>query len=113
MGWAVGWDSTHGRWKGYGVPAYCDADGCMSEIDRGMGWGCECEECSGGFPDVFLCGKHAHEDVIDAAATPEHPEWIEHLLTDESWAEWRKENPRRVTELTRILPPAETTRGER
>lgn len=27
---------------------------------------------------------------------PEHPEWVEHLLTDESWAEWRKKNPEEV-----------------
>lgn len=24
---------------------------------------------------------------------PEHPKWVNHLLTDESWEEWRKENP--------------------
>jgi hypothetical protein len=30
---------------------------------------------------------------------PEHPEWIHHLLTDESWAKWRRENPEEVAEL--------------
>lgn len=106
MGYSVGWDSTHRRWKGYGVPAYCDADGCTAEIDRGMGYGCECDECSeDGFPDVFLCGEHGHEDVTDPSARPEHPDWIAHLLTDRSWAVWREENPEKVAALTRVASP--------
>lgn len=30
---------------------------------------------------------------------PETKEWIEHLLTDESWQEWRNNNPDEVEEL--------------
>lgn len=30
---------------------------------------------------------------------PEHPDWINHLLKDSSWAKWRKENPEEVREL--------------
>lgn len=31
---------------------------------------------------------------------PDHPEWIHHKLTDESWREWRDENPRQVEQLS-------------
>ena len=30
---------------------------------------------------------------------PEHPDWVAHLLTDESWSDWRKENPGEVKQL--------------
>lgn len=30
---------------------------------------------------------------------PEHPTWVKHLLTDKSWAKWRKNNPEKVKEL--------------
>jgi hypothetical protein len=26
-------------------------------------------------------------------AKPDHPEWVKHVLTDESWKQWRDENP--------------------
>lgn len=31
---------------------------------------------------------------------PDHPEWIAWKLTDESWAEWRAQNPERVAAMT-------------
>lgn len=31
---------------------------------------------------------------------PEHPDWIKHLLTDDSWEEWREENPGFVKQYT-------------
>lgn len=34
---------------------------------------------------------------------PEHPDWVRHLLIDESWAEWRRKNPREVKELKKLL----------
>jgi hypothetical protein len=113
MGWAVGWDSDHGRWRGYGVPAYCDAyaKGCREEIDRGLGYVCDAH--NGGDEDdpdfeefddlthtVFVCGQHTCADVDDANLPPEHPEWVEHVLTDDSWAKWREENPASVAALT-------------
>jgi hypothetical protein len=30
---------------------------------------------------------------------PDHLKWIQHKLTDESWEEWRKENPEEVKKL--------------
>lgn len=34
---------------------------------------------------------------------PEHPEWAEWLLTDESWEKWRSENPAQVEAMREIL----------
>jgi hypothetical protein len=130
MGYAV-YEIGHGRWGGYGVPAYCEEPDCNEEIDRGMAFAC------GGEPfanevgcDQYFCEKHReltgfkmngemypdylcdHEEDCDCVfkevckpcATgksaypykPEHPTWIKHLLTDESWEEWRKNNPEKV-----------------
>lgn len=101
MGWSVGWDSDHGRWRGYGVPAYCDAKGCDVEIDRGLGCICECDEhaddpvaCT-----VFVCGEHTCADVDLADLTPEHPTWIAHVSTDDSWSQWREDYPGRYAAL--------------
>jgi len=35
--------------------------------------------------------------------TPEHPNWVKHLLKDRSWKKWRAENPEKVVELTEQL----------
>jgi hypothetical protein len=32
---------------------------------------------------------------------PEHPEWVAHVLTHESWNEWREENPELVEKYKR------------
>jgi hypothetical protein len=94
MGWAVGWDYEHRRWKGYGVPAFCDAKGCETKIDRGMGWAADRdEEDHEELPNVFTCGNHTLEDVDEDNLPKEHPEWLEHILNDESWAKWRGEEP--------------------
>lgn len=115
MGWAVGWDYTHRRWRGYGVPAYCDAKGCRTEIDRGFGYVCEGTTCDregedgeDGLgcldideldKDLFVCGEHTCRDVDEDDLPPEHPDWIAHLLTDESWQKWRDENPLQVAAM--------------
>ena len=114
MGWSIGYDNNWKRDIGYGVPAYCDKPGCRKEIDRGLSYVC------GGGPygenahrhgcGLYFCADHlfyggAGENVAQycprciaykkpyTRIAPEHPEWIQHKLTDESWAEWRKENP--------------------
>jgi hypothetical protein len=112
VSWAVGWDFEHRRWRGYGVPAFCDAyaKGCREEIDRGLGW--VCDDHNGGDEDdpdyeefddlahpIFVCSKHTCADVDESNLPPEHPEWVEHLLTDESWQQWRDENPESVATL--------------
>lgn len=112
MSWAVGYDNDHGRWRGYGVPAYCDAyaAGCREEIDRGLGYVCddhkwrldddEFEDYDDLSHTIFVCGKHTCADVDEDNLPPEHPDWVAHLLTDESWAQWRAENPGAVGQLT-------------
>src|SRR4051812_14066551 len=101
MGWAVGWDTEHNRWRGYGVPAYCDAKGCMVEIDRGLGYVCACETCSSDDDQLdlatFVCGLHTCADVD--GERPEHPDWIAHVTSDESWSQWREDNPEALARL--------------
>ena len=117
MNWAVGWDSEHRRHRGYGVPAYCDAwaAGCRVEIDRGFGYVCEGTTCDREGEDgedglgcwdlddleknLFLCDEHTCADVDEDNLPPEHPDWVQHLLTDESWQQWRAENPERVAAM--------------
>lgn len=96
MGWAVG--QRNGRWIGYGVPAWCDKPGCDEKIDRGMAY-----ICGGDFGEDgcgrFFCLAHgggyrcsrclADQSPFDTK--PDHPEWVAHMETDESWAEWRAE----------------------
>lgn len=115
MGWAVGYDREHGRWRGYGVPAYCDAKGCSAEIDRGFGYTCEGLACQRANEDgelvgcidideleknLFVCGEHTCADVDEDDLPPEHPDWAAHLLTDQSWQQWRDENPEKVAALS-------------
>lgn len=115
MGWSVGYDELWKRWIGYGVPAYCDHPGCMKEIDRGLAHVCCGQQPYGGEEGcgLFFCFEHhdgdgkcercaplGEEDCSNPfEPSPEHPDWINHLLTDESWEEWRQENPDEVTRL--------------
>ena len=114
------------RWGGYGVPAICEHPDCNEEIDRGMAHACGGEPFSEyGGCDRYFCGKHLvwHcfntgnkerecKEVCERCNKykepfpykPETQKWIDHLLTDESWAEWRKENPRKVEELLTKTP---------
>lgn len=97
MGWAVGRDTDNQRFRGYGVPAYCDWDGCTEEIDRGLYFVCEGESCG---CELFYCDGHSiqsegHPDC-GRGDGPEHPEWIEHVLNDDSWEEFRKTEPYRL-----------------
>lgn len=117
------------RWGGYGVPAVCEHPGCDEEIDRGMSFACGGEPFSEYGCDRYFCGKHRmckgwdaengrwcrHRndcecefiEVCERCAKnkppfpykPEVKEWVDHLLKDESWAEWRKNNPKKVKAL--------------
>src|ERR1700679_2733375 len=100
MSWAIGYDHRWHRDIGYGVPAYCDHPGCGAEIDRGLAYVCGGEPYGGDKGcGLHFCGKHlsagsvcerchSGKDAFDPSA--EHPRWIEHKMTDPSWAEWRK-----------------------
>ena len=93
------------RWAGYGVPAICDQPGCDEEIDRGMGFKCgdlgednfgehrggDCMGCG-----LYFCRAHAFGDHRGITPKPDTAEWERHILTDDSWAQWRAENPERT-----------------
>lgn len=117
------------RWGGYGVPTICEYPDCKKEIDRGMSYACGGEPFSEVGCDRYFCSEHLvwftynestgkkcrHQKDCDCVSVdvclrcakgedpfpykPEHPDWVKHLLTDESWAEWRKENPDEVKKL--------------
>ncbi len=121
MGWSVGIDSNH-RWVGYGVPAVCDQPECGAAINRGWAYG-----CGGGLVGTidncgrFFCSDHrthfkendedGGEWVCERCAsgddpfpeTPDTVEWLEHLLTDESWQQWRDENSECVRDYRAAL----------
>jgi hypothetical protein len=108
MGWAIGYDRRWGRDIGYGVPAYCDFPRCSAEIDRGLAYVCCNQEPHGGERGcgLYFCPKHlglrcSRCRNYRPPFTPklDHPDWIRHKLTDESWAEWRAENPEAVSQL--------------
>lgn len=116
MGWAVGDDRDHDRFRGYGVPAFCDAKGCGKVIDRGLAYLCDGTTCERDYvddedargcmdldelekPALFVCGDHTCADVDEDDLPPEHPDWVTHLLADESWEQWRVANPAKVEKL--------------
>jgi hypothetical protein len=103
------------RWAGYGVPAVCDHPGCSKEINRGLDYKCErryVEDDDGDEIEVEGCGLYfcvdhsegACPDVHDTyAPKPDTAEWERWMLTDESWATWRQENPELVGEMQQRL----------
>lgn len=109
MGWSIGYDSKWNRDIGYGVPAYCDHPKCNAKIDRGLSYVCGGEPYGGEHGcGLYFCYEHQH---YRSATNPQacarclrykppfkakrdHPEWVHHKTTDESWAEWRAEHPK-------------------
>lgn len=108
MGWSIGYDENWGRWIGYGVPAYCDHPKCNAKIDRGLAYVCCGQQPYGGERGCGLYFCYAHQDIDGRCPKcrrydnkpykpkPEHLDWINHILTDESWAKWRAENPKEL-----------------
>ena len=103
-----------GRWGGYGVPAVCDDSECVAEINRGLAYICGGEPGNEKGCGLFFCSSHLWIGVGDDdpqmcqrccdeeppfEPTPDTPKWIAHMLTDESWEQWRQENPERITEM--------------
>ncbi len=105
MGYQVYWEN--GRWQGYGVPAYCDHVGCFEEIDRGIAYQHPDTEFVN--PSIFTCEKHRYCSLeeFDINLLKEHPDWLNHILTDESWAEWRNLHPEAVEEYKLLLKESE------
>jgi hypothetical protein len=124
MGWSVGYDSKWQRDIGYGVLAFCDEPGCNEVINRGLAYVCCGEEPYGGDKGcgLYFCQQHqktsypldgdGEEDEVEDpicghgnfaeeyTAKPDHPDWIHHKLTDETWQKWRDENPKQVVILS-------------
>ncbi len=103
MGWSIGFDTKWNRDIGYGVPCECDHPKCKNKIDRGLAYVC-CEQQPYGGENgcgLYFCSDHRGENgkcerceknKKPFKAKPDIDEWIQWKLTDESWAEWRKEN---------------------
>lgn len=110
MGWSIGYDETWKRDIGYAVPAFCDHPDCTTVIDRGLSYVCGAQPYGGEEGcGLYFCSKH-QVDVAQQCercsdglepfdAKPDHPTWIKHKLTDESWQQWRDENPAEVALL--------------
>lgn len=111
MSWSIGYD---GKWKrdiGYGVPAYCDHPDCSEVIDRGLAHVCGGEPYGGEEGcGLYFCGEHHRFDDKELCercsrqlnpfeAKPDHPNWINHKLTDDSWKEWRDEHKEEVERI--------------
>ena len=114
MGWSIGYDGMWQRDIGYGVPAYCDHPDCDEEIDRGLSYVCGGEPYGGAHGcGLYFCSRHrpgnretcerCSRDEAPFMPKAEHPTWITHKLTDESWAVWRDENPAEVVEMTKLV----------
>lgn len=109
MGWSVGYDTNWKRDIGYGVPATCDYPGCNVRVDRGLGHVCGWQQPQGGEEGcgLFFCAEHGGGTICDRCEkagapytpSPDVREWIEHKLTDASWAAWRDTAPAEVAVL--------------
>lgn len=110
MGWSVGFDSNWNRDVGYGVPATCDYPECGEAIDRGLGYVCGGEPYGGEDGcGLYFCGEHLARLCERCAAgeppfepTPDTAEWAHWKLTDESWDEWRRQNPDQIEALAGV-----------
>ncbi|MYM32544.1 hypothetical protein GTP58_29850 [Duganella sp. CY15W] len=126
MGWSIGYDENHQRDIGYGVPAYCDHLGCDKEIDRGVSHLCGFNSDTGEGCGLHFCGDHLRQRYINPALDPEeaprgplcdacncgedtyakkpdHSDWLRWKLEDDSWQQWRDENPAEVERLHAVL----------
>ncbi len=107
MGWSIGYDENWGRDIGYTVPSICDHPNCNEEIDRGLGYVCGSDPYGGEHGcGLYFCRDHllwAEDDKDNKdlcfrcygndepfTPKPDTEEWINHKMTHESWAEWRK-----------------------
>lgn len=118
MGYAVYFDATHKRFAGYGVPAKCDHPDCDADIDRGLSYVCGSAPFGDNGCGLYFCHEHlsyliCSDDSIDGTQNcdrciedeqpfepkPDVPIWVNHMLTDPTWAPWRAENPDDVKSL--------------
>lgn len=97
------------RWAGHMVPAECDMPDCREEIERDLDSKCEqhpadADLIAEGETDpemiargcgMFFCSTHlgATAGYEGIKPKPDSLVWMRHQLTDESWADWRAQNP--------------------
>lgn len=108
---------NEGRWAGYGVPATCDKPACGKNIDRGLAYLCGEDLGSEKGCGLYFCSDHLWIGSTDDdpqmcdrccdgeppyEPTPDTQEWVSHTLTDESWQQWRDENPATVASLSNL-----------
>lgn len=117
MSWAVGYDQTHRRDIGYGVPSQCDHPKCSAPIDRGLAYVCGGEPYGGEYGcGLYFCLDHlSMVNVANDDAEPEYVQlcernpytgscelgifdptpdtyaWQHHKLTDPSWLQYRRD----------------------
>ena len=122
MGWQIGFDSNWNRDIGYGVPAVCDHPKCNEEIDRGLSYVCGGDPYGGEYGcGLFFCHHHLYYRKPRGAdhevqlcprcmayrgaykAKSDIREWMEWKMTDESWKQWRNDNPEEVKKLQNQL----------
>jgi len=127
MGWSIGFDSNWKRDVGYGVPAYCDHPECSEVIDRGFTYVCGGDIYGGERGcGLYFCARHMYLPMRRPQmcercekrrkpfdAKPDHPDWINLKLTDESWRQWRDENPELVSALKAVLQDAQSGEEKR
>lgn len=116
MGYAV-YENGH-RWCGYGVPAVCDRPNCSAQINRGLAYICGGDPHSDKGCGLFFCEDHLWistanrdpqmcerclDDEPPFDPKPDTVEWMTHMLADESWDQWRSENPGQVAAMRKAL----------
>lgn len=115
MGYGVYWVERHERWEGYMVPAICDWPDCTKSLDRGLGRRCEshdswdddddesCFEEDG--CDLTFCEDHLYRVAEHTGIKPEPDTaaWLDWILTDESWVEWRETYPEKAAAYRKRL----------
>ncbi len=76
---------------------HADPPDDLSDDERDEYWDDRNDLADGAY---FTCGRHQYGD-IDADALPaEHPTWIDHVLTDDSWSAWREGNHAEVARMS-------------
>ena len=125
MGWSIGYDENWKRDVGYGVPAQCDHPGCHAVIDRGLSYVCGGDVFGGEYGcGLYFCGKHLwlSERRPQRCARckksrfgnpfkpkPDVASWIQHKLTDPSWADWRTRNAAEVEKMQSLIAQQRST----
>lgn len=128
MGWAVG-TGKDDRDIGYGVPALCDHPDCDKQIHRGLSYVCgmintdgEDRGCGLHFCTEHLLYSPKYGQLCERCyprqkksfiRKPDIAEWLNHKLTNESWQQWRDENPDEVAAARKVLEPTALPAAQR